>query len=202
MYTSKTPQVLKALASDMTWNKSRDDSAVYLTFDDGPTKGVTDRILDVLKEKNAKATFFCVGEMARNSPELLLRMQSEEHSVGNHTMNHESGWKTSNFSYFKSFLKCHELVNSSLFRPPYGRISKSQAGALKTRTELVMWDVLPGDFDKKVSAAKCLERIKKHTQNGSIIVLHDSQKCGDKVLEFLPDAIEWLQTSGWKLEGL
>ena len=65
-----------------------------------------------------------------------------------------------------------------------------------------MWDVLPGDFDKKVSAAKCLERIKKHTQNGSIIVLHDSQKCGDKVLEFLPDAIEWLQTSGWKLEGL
>ncbi len=186
----------------MTWNKSRNERAVYLTFDDGPTAGVTNEVLDVLKAKNAKATFFCVGEMAKKNPDLLLRIKKEGHSVGNHTMNHESGWKTSNFSYFKSYLKCAHQVNSKLFRPPYGRITKSQSKVIKSKSEIVMWDVLPGDFDQGVTAEKCLKRIKKNTQNGSIIVLHDSDKCGQKVLNMLPKAVDWLQAQGWELKPL
>ncbi|MFK7756307.1 MAG: polysaccharide deacetylase family protein [Flavobacteriales bacterium] len=202
MYTTKTPQVLKALASDMVWNKSREEKVVYLTFDDGPTPDITDRTLNILKKFNAKATFFCVGEMAEKSPQLLQRITEEGHGLGNHTMKHENGWKTQNIDYFRSYLNCAETLDSHLFRPPYGRISKSQAKCIKKRSEIIMWDVLPGDFDEKSTAADCLNRLTKHTQNGSIIVLHDSVKCGEKMLEMLPDALGWLSEEGYELRAL
>ncbi len=202
MYTSKTPEILKALASDLTWNKSREEKCVYLTFDDGPTTGVTDKILELLHLHHAKATFFCVGEMVERNPELLQRLKTEGHSTGNHSHQHESGWKTENAAYFRSYLTCQKLIGSPLFRPPYGRISKSQAKLIKKRSEIIMWDVLPGDFDEKVTADTCLKRIKSNTQNGSIVVLHDSLKCGDKVLDFLPAALDWLTNEGYELKGL
>ncbi len=136
MYTTKTPEILKALASDLTWNKSREEKCVYLTFDDGPAAGVTDKILDILHQFSAKATFFCVGEMVEKNPELLHRIKEEGHALGNHTYKHESGWKTENAAYFRSYLACHDLVDSKLFRPPYGRISKSQAKLIKKRSEI------------------------------------------------------------------
>ncbi len=199
MYTSKTPQLLKALAKDLVWNMPRTEHKVYLTFDDGPTPGVTDKALDLLSEFKAKATFFCVGRMVEDSGELLHRIKSEGHSLGNHTMNHESGWNTSNFSYFRSALSCAELVKSNLFRPPYGRITKSQAKALKSRNQIIMWDVLPGDFDEFCTAEKAVERIKTNAQNGSIIVLHDSQKHGEKMLAILPEALKWLKSEGYEM---
>ncbi|MEZ7887520.1 MAG: polysaccharide deacetylase family protein [Flavobacteriales bacterium] len=202
VYTTKTPEILKALASDLTWNKSREEKCVYLTFDDGPAAGVTDKILDILHQFSAKATFFCVGEMVEKNPELLHRIKEEGHALGNHTYKHESGWKTENAAYFRSYLACHDLVDSKLFRPPYGRISKSQAKLIKKRSEIIMWDVLPGDFDQRVSAATCVKRIKANTKNGSIIVLHDNPKFKEKVLEVLPVALEWLTSEGYELKGL
>lgn len=202
MYTTKTPAALKALASDMVWNMSREEKAVYLTFDDGPTPDITERTLDLLAKFGAKATFFCVGEMAVKSPELVARILEEGHGLGNHTMKHENGWKTTNQTYFRSYLDCSERVSSNLFRPPYGRISKSQASCIKKRSKLIMWDVLPGDFDEKTTAEECLERLTKHTQNGSIIVLHDSIKCGEKMLAFLPDALGRLTEMGFELKAL
>ncbi len=202
MYSSKTPKLIKALASDLVWNRSRKKRSVFLTFDDGPTPGVTDKVLDILYQHKAKATFFCVGEMIQKSPELLERMKNEGHSIGNHTMRHENGWKTSSGSYFRSFLECQELTRSTLFRPPYGRISKSQSKAIKKRCDIIMWDVLPGDFDTSATAEICLTRIKKNTQNGSIIVLHDSQKCGEKVLKILPSILDWHTQKGFELKTL
>lgn len=202
MYTSKTPEILKAFASDLTWNKSRNEKCVYLTFDDGPSAGVTDKVLDILQEYDAKATFFCVGEMAKKNPALLRRIKAEGHSLGNHTFRHESGWKTENSAYFRSYLACNDLVAAKLFRPPYGRISKSQTKLIKKRSEIIMWDVLPGDFDQQVSAATCVKRIKANTKNGSIIVLHDNPKFKEKVLEVLPVALKWLTSEGYELKGL
>ncbi len=202
MYTSKTPEILKAFASDLTWNKSRNEKCVYLTFDDGPSAGVTDKVLDILQEYDAKATFFCVGEMAKKNPALLRRIKAEGHSLGNHTFRHESGWKTENSAYFRSYLACNDLVAAKLFRPPYGRISKSQTKLIKKRSEIIMWDVLPGDFDQQVSAATCVKRIKANTKNGSIIVLHDNPKFKEKVLEVLPVALKWLTSKGYDLKGL
>ena len=202
MYTSKTPEILKAFASDLTWNKSRNEKCVYLTFDDGPSAGVTDKVLDILQEYDAKATFFCVGEMAEKNPALLRRIKAEGHSLGNHTFRHESGWKTENSAYFRSYLACNDLVAAKLFRPPYGRISKSQTKLIKKRSEIIMWDVLPGDFDQQVSATTCVKRIKANTKNGSIIVLHDNPKFKEKVLEVLPVALEWLTGEGYELKGL
>lgn len=202
MYTSKTPEILKAFASDLTWNKSRNEKCVYLTFDDGPSAGVTDKVLDILQEYDAKATFFCVGEMAEKNPALLRRIKAEGHSLGNHTFRHESGWKTENSAYFRSYLACNDLVAAKLFRPPYGRISKSQTKLIKKRSEIIMWDVLPGDFDQQVSATTCVKRIKANTKNGSIIVLHDNPKFKEKVLEVLPVALKWLTSEGYELKGL
>ncbi len=202
MYATKTPTVLKALASDMTWNFSREEKAVYLTFDDGPTPEITERTLDILSKFQAKATFFCVGEMAEKSPELLQRIVEDGHVLGNHTMKHENGWKISDSNYFRSYLECSKQVSSNLFRPPYGRISKSQARCIKKRSKIIMWDVLPGDFDEKATTASCLNRLIKNTQNGSIIVLHDSLKCGEKMLGMLPDALGWLTEEGYELKAI
>jgi len=202
MYTTRTPSLIKALAKDMVWHKSRSDKKIYLTFDDGPTAGVTDEVLNILSQTGSKATFFCVGNMVNKNPELYQRIAIEGHSIGNHTMHHESGWNTKNLSYFRSYIQAAELTSNALFRPPYGRISKSQAAVIKKRSKIIMWDVLPGDFDQKISAEICLERIKSNTQNGSIIVLHDSEKCGRKVLDILPDALSWFKTSGFELDVL
>lgn len=202
VYVSKTPDILKAISSDLTWNKSREERTIYLTFDDGPTPNVTNRVLELLTDHNALATFFCVGEMIVKSPDLFQRIIDSGHSVGNHTMKHENGWKSTNSEYYRSFIECQRLTKSSLFRPPYGRISKVQSKTIKKRSEIIMWDVLPGDFDEKASAEMCVQRLIKSTQNGSIIVLHDSLKCGEKMLKILPKALDWFAEQKFVLKAL
>ena len=107
--------------------------SIYLTFDDGPQPAVTDKVLDILNEFNATATFFCVGENVSNHPEVYSRIVDEGHSTGNHTFNHLKGWHLQNDLYYKNIMKAKPYINGNLFRPPYGKIKMSQLKSLKKK---------------------------------------------------------------------
>lgn len=194
MYTVKSPFFLRWLYPNLTWNQNRHEKRIFLTFDDGPIPDVTPAILDILKNYHVKATFFCVGHNVQKYPEIYARLINEGHTVGNHTFNHLNGWKTPDPAYFDNVNQCQQLIHSKLLRPPYGRIKKSQCRQLEKTYQIIMWDVLSGDFDISLSPEKCLLNVIKHTGNGSIIVFHDNIKAIPRVLYALPRAIEqWLQ---------
>ena len=205
MYLVKSPLLLKWYYPSLTWHKSRREKAIYLTFDDGPIPDVTAFVLKTLKSFNVKATFFCIGDNIRKYPELFQQVLTDGHRVGNHTYNHLKGWKTDTPVYIENFESCQQLMNTSLFRPPYGRIKKKQIDGIKAllpNTEIVMWDVLSGDFDQGLSPDGCYQNVIKHTTNGSIIVFHDSLKAFERVKYALPKAIETLLDKGYIFKTL
>ncbi len=205
MYLVKSPRLLKWYYPSLTWNKSRDHKVIYLTFDDGPIPDVTAFALKTLKSFNAKATFFCIGDNIRKHPEIFLEIKAAGHSIGNHTFNHLKGWKTPDEHYLRNFLQCQELTESKLFRPPYGRIRKSQINAIRNTNpemEIIMWDVLSGDFDTDLEPAQCAKNVIKNTENGSIIVFHDSLKAYERMRYTLPLMLMHFSKLGFRFEGL
>lgn len=205
MYTVRPPFFLKWYYPNLIWNKATDKKIVYLTFDDGPIPNVTDFVLNTLKSFNIKGTFFCIGDNINKHPQIFERIKKEGHAIGNHTYNHLNGWETDNKTYMDNFWKCQELTETNLFRPPYGRIKKSQISNLKSQTsnlEIIMWDVLSGDFDTKLSPEKCYQNVIKNVRNGTIIVFHDSLKAWDRLAYALPKTIEYLLAKGYRFEKL
>ena len=158
--------------------------------------------LDRLAEHDARATFFCVGRNAAAHPHILERIQAEGHAVGNHTWDHANGWRSTQRAYLRSVLACDEVVRSPLFRPPYGRITRGQVSALKSRFRIVMWDVLGADFDTRIDGARCLDNLVRHARPGSILVLHDSLKAWERLEHALPRALEHFSREGYSLEPL
>lgn len=205
MYLVKTPWLLKKLYPALTWHKSRNSPCIFLTFDDGPIPVVTPFVLKILKQFNAQATFFCIGDNVSKHPDVYLQVIADGHRIGNHTYNHLKGWKTANDVYRDNFLKCDDLLHTSLFRPPYGRIKRSQARELKSispNLQIMMWDVLSGDFDTTLTPESCLQNVLKHTANGSIIVFHDSLKAFPRLEYVLPRALEYWVGQGYGFEVL
>lgn len=202
MYLVKAPFFLKLIYPKSIWNKSRKENKIYLTFDDGPIPELTPFVLDTLKQYNIKATFFCVGENIKKNPHLFDRILSEGHQVGNHTYNHLKGWETSDAKYLENIQQCQKLTKSNLFRPPYGKAKKSQLKKLYPNYQIIMWDVLTGDFDHSVSPEKCFINATKYTQNGSIIVFHDNIKAISRVKHALPKTIAYLLAKNYHFEVL
>jgi len=205
MYLVKTPWLLKQFYSGLLWNEDRDKRIIYLTFDDGPIPVVTPFVLKILKQYQAKATFFCIGDNIRKHPDVFEQVKAEGHAIGNHTFHHLKGWKTEDEIYIKDMQACQELTQSQLFRPPYGRIKKSQSSALQTlypELKIVMWDVLSGDFDMSLEPEKCLKNVIKHSENGSIVVFHDSLKAFNRLEYVLPRAMECWSKEGYEFGNL
>lgn len=205
MYLVKTPWLLKRLYPSLLWNNSRSSTCIYVTFDDGPIPIVTPFVLNILKQYQAKATFFCIGDNVKKHPDIFEQVENAGHAIGNHTFNHLKGWKTDDRTYLDNFLKADELAGSNLFRPPYGRIKRSQIKLLreaKPGLKIVMWDVLSGDFDINLSPEDCLRNVLKYTQPGSIIVFHDSLKAFDRLQYVLPKSMEEWSRRGWEFGSL
>lgn len=199
MYLVKTPWLLKKLYPNLIWSARPDTRCIYLTFDDGPIPIVTPFVLNILKQYQAKATFFCVGDNVIKNKDIFEEVKKDGHAIGNHTFNHLKGWITNNQTYLENFSQADKVLNTPLFRPPYGRIKRAQIKLLKNaRTDLkiIMWDVLSGDFDMSLKPEECLKNILKHTQDGSIIVFHDSVKAFPRLKYVLPLALEY-----WSKEG-
>ncbi len=205
MYFTSSPFWLQWLYPTLTWHKNRKDKYVYLTFDDGPVPVVTPYVLNTLKRFNAVATFFCIGDNVCKYPDIFENVLANGHRVGNHTFNHLKGWDTPDNDYMQNIEKCSEVVHSNLFRPPYGRISKTQLSKFKTlfpQMEIVMWDVLSGDFDPNISVEKCTRNVLKNVCNGSIIVFHDSEKAFPRLENTLPVVLKELHDLGYGFKML
>ena len=197
MYLVKTPEIIKPLGKDFLWNFDRKKKNLYLTFDDGPTPQITDETLDLLKEFNAQATFFCLGKNVEENPQLCSRIVEEGHRIANHSSTHPDGWKTCTFGYVKDVLKAQQHIDSVLFRPPYGHITFSQASLLKKKFKIVMWDVISGDFDPAVTEESCFQNVRKAAHNGSIVVFHDNVKVGRKMLPALRKTLQYFSEAGY-----
>ena len=199
MYLTTSPKLLRYLMPrGLIWDFPIQEKVLYLTFDDGPVAGVTDKTLVILDRFNAKATFFCVGENVKKHPDIFMRIIREGHTVGNHTFHHLNGWKTSDDVYLIDVKKCAEQLNSKLFRPPYGRITRRQTKILSKDYKIIMWSVLSGDFDPKVNPEQCTRNVLRSAKAGSIIVMHDGEKSGRTMLEALPPILEYYTQKGFK----
>lgn len=205
----KTHPIIKKIFSKYIWSISTIEKKVFLTFDDGPIPEITDWVLNQLKEYNAKATFFCIGNNIEKNPEVFTRIIENGHAIGNHTFNHVKGWKTSNKTYLKEVVLCEEIMkktttsieNSKLFRPPYGKISLYQSKKLrKFGYKIIMWDVLSADYDKEISKEKCLKNVLNNLEPGSIIVFHDSIKAFKNLEYVLPKTLQFLSEKGYQCD--
>ena len=201
MYFVKTPGILQTILGGLVWRIAKTEK-LFLTFDDGPVPEATPWVLDVLKSKNIKATFFCVGENVKKYPEIYHRILSEGHSVGNHTYNHLNSWKTDNEAYSENVVKAADIINSSLFRPPYGKLKPGLIKSLKEKYDIIMWDVLSGDFDTSLTAEDCLKNVTNNAKEGSIIVFHDSIKAIDKLKVVLPEVISFFEEKGIEMDKI
>ncbi len=186
----RPPQLLRRYYKKSVWRMETDAPVIYLTFDDGPVEELTPWVLDILMHYGVKATFFCVGENIERNRHIYKRILEEGHQVGNHTYNHIKGWKTHTPDYLANVEKCEGLVNTKLFRPPYGRIKKSQFKKLVQEYKVIFWDVLTYDYDKLVSPETCLDNSIRYTRPGSIIVFHDNVKAQKNLKFALPQYIE------------
>ena len=208
-YWVKTNTFIKTIFSKYCWDIPNNEKKIYLTFDDGPTPQVTDWVLAELRKYNARATFFCIGKNIDSNPELFQKIKSENHSIGNHTMNHINGWKSETNEYIKNVKNCAEILSqkyitkSLLFRPPYGKIKKEQSKILrKLGYKIIMWDVLSADFDQTISPEKCLKNVTKNVKSGSVIVFHDSVKASQNLKFALPRTLSFLKEKGYVFDVL
>lgn len=208
------------------------EKILYLTFDDGPHPIATPMVLDQLKRFNAKATFFCIGKNVADHREVYQRILDEGHSVGNHTYSHLNGWKAKDSDYIADVLRAAELIDSRLFRPPYGRITRFQSAVLrhqlaeadktkpadpneatdtppagsgpaeKQHFSIVMWSVLSADWDQQIDGNKCYENVVLNSKPGSIIVFHDSAKALPRLEQALPRVLEHFHQQGYRFEAI
>jgi len=197
MYLVKTPKFIQNLFPNYIWKINETEKVLYLTFDDGPIPEITPWVLEQLKAYNAKATFFCVGENVEKNKAIYKQVKAEGHAVANHTYNHLNGWLEDNATYFVNVRKCASLVKSNLFRPPYGKLKRKQAQFLQRHYQIVMWDVLSGDFDPKITNEECLSNVIDHAGPGSIVVFHDSLKAKEKLEYALPKVLKHYSDLGY-----
>ena len=197
------PQKFKFLLPGVIFTKNCSKRKVYFTFDDGPDPIATPFVLKELAKYNAKATFFVTGKNAEKFPDLLKQISEEGHALGNHTYSHISGWSTTNNGYLEEVKKCSDIVRSSLFRPPYGRIYPWQALKIqRAGYQIVMWDLLTYDFNIKLLSKKPIEKMLKRIKDGSIIVFHDTPKPLENLKNLLPRYLEYCHREGLVFDSL
>jgi peptidoglycan-N-acetylglucosamine deacetylase len=204
-YFVSTPWWLKKVYSNRVWDIPGREKILYLSFDDGPHPEVTPFVLDELKKYRATATFFCIGKNVVAQPQIYKRILTEGHRVGNHTQDHLNGWKVSDKDYLDNIRQAAKYIDSTLFRPPYGRISAFQSACLRRAPfnyRIIMWDVLSADFDRGVSPGKSVRHVLRNARSGSIVVFHDSEKAFDRLKECLPRTLEHFSSRGFRFEGI
>lgn len=195
------PKFVRKMLPDLIW-QIEDERGVYLTFDDGPTPGVTEWILKTLRRHNAKATFFVLGKNVEKYPDLYEKIIAEGHAVGNHTYSHQKGYLMSLERYLEDIDLASYSVQSNLFRPPYARVTPSQLRAVAQRYKIVMWSIISRDYNRKISGKRCLQGVLPHLKAGAIVLFHDSEKAFPNMSYALPKTLERIAELGLKCKAI
>lgn len=176
------------------------DLKIALTFDDGPHPTLTPKILNILKDYGIKATFFVIGENAERYPELIERIRSEGHEIGNHTYSHIRAKDTTEEQMREEILRCESLLGGTsensvkLFRPPEGNLSDrmgEMCGALDYR--VILWSIDTRDWCR-IPAREITESVLRNVRSGDIILMHDyigsNSPTPEALKEMLPQLIK------------
>ena len=185
-YQYNPPSIVKRMFNDFSWNTINEK--VLLTFDDGPNPDTTEMILNKLSDEKIKALFFCVGDNVKKYPELVKQINDEGHTFGNHTFNHKILSTISNDEKDLQILETNKIFEAQLglklkyFRPAHGKFQISTSTILrKYGLKNVMWSLLTYDYKNDLSIVKFATQ--KYLKNNSIIVLHDSDKSKNIILD-------------------
>ena len=149
---------------------------VALTFDDGPRRGTTDVLLEGLRQRGVRATFFLIGQQIAGNEDILRQMQTDGHQVGNHSYDHHFLTDCSEVRFQEEINKTQTLLTEILgpgeywLRPPYGKISDQQQK--QVQTPLVFWSVDPEDWKDK-TASRIVSSVLDQVKDGDIILMHD-----------------------------
>ena len=197
----RVPQFIRNMFPDLVW-QIEDERAVYLTFDDGPTPGITEWILSTLRRYNAKATFFVLGKNVEMYPDLCEKILAEGHRIGNHTYSHQKGTRMSLERYLEDIDFASTMVQSELFRPPYARCTPSQLRAVAQRYKIIMWSIISRDYNRKITGERCLQGVLPYIKAGEIILFHDSEKSFANMSYALPKVLERIAELGLKCKAI
>lgn len=196
------PYLIKKIFSSFQWESKIDK--ILFTFDDGPIPETTPFILETLSAHNIKAAFFCVGENIVKCPELYRKIVNEGHLVCNHTFNHkaisklDSDEATGQIEKFNNLIKQKSGEDVLYFRPPYGKFNLSSASLLQQMNlKTVMWSLLTYDYKNDLNVVKFA--VKKYLKKNSIIVLHDSLKSKDIIVESINFIVDESSRRGFQI---
>ncbi len=180
----------------------KEDKKVAITFDDGPNAQYTEILLDGLKERNVKATFFLIGKQAEQNPEIVERMQREGHEIGNHTYDHVNLCSLS-VSEVKEQV---DLTNEAIMeitgeypiyiRPPFGCWSDELGD--ETGMIDVMWNVDPRDWETD-SVGTIIQRVLNNVEDRDIILFHD---CSKSSVDAALAVVDALRERGYEFVGV
>jgi peptidoglycan/xylan/chitin deacetylase (PgdA/CDA1 family) len=173
-----------------------DEKILFLTFDDGPDNAATIPILEILDRHSVPAVFFCSGRKAEQQPDLMEMIKAGGHATGNHGYDHLDGWLTSNSIYLSDIHRASAFTSGSIFRPPYGRISPLQYRSVKEQYKIYFWDLMPYDFDERLSPKNCCSILLRNLRPGSVIALHDTAQ--SSAGRFLGDFISGAQSKDYR----
>ena len=193
----KPGKLLRWMFPNVIWN-IEDRDGIYLTFDDGPTPGVTEWILQTLDRYDAKATFFVLGKNVELYPDLYQMILDRGHKIGNHTYSHQKGWELPLDRYIEDVDLAGDMLHTELFRPPYARVTRKQLKVIAQRYRIVMWNVLSRDYNIHLTPKMCLRETLKGLRGGDIISMHDSAKSFKNTSYILPTLLRKAQSMGLK----
>jgi peptidoglycan/xylan/chitin deacetylase (PgdA/CDA1 family) len=203
MIPARIPRIVEKFYSERVWRIDTEQKELFLTFDDGPHPTITPAVLSMLKKYDAKATFFCIGDRVKRYPEVYKQILAEGHAVGNHTQHHLNGWKVSDEAYMNDIKEADEFIQSTLFRPPYGRIKKGQSKkVLEQGKKILMWTVLSGDYSKKLSPQDVAKRVSIPFEKGFIYLFHDLEKAEENMFFALGKLLEDACHQGFSMKKI
>jgi peptidoglycan/xylan/chitin deacetylase (PgdA/CDA1 family) len=186
-----------------TYTEARvDQPYIAMTFDDGPSAENTPRLLEMLKQRNIKATFFLIGQNVASNPDIVRRILAEGHEVGNHSWTHPQLSKLSDDRVTSEITKTQDAIKDAsgftptLLRPPYGAITTRQREWIENRfgLNIILWSVDPFDW-KRPGASVITQRILTQVHPGAIILSHDIHK---QTVDAMPATLDGLIKKGYK----
>jgi len=195
----QSPEALKPA----TYSSAHVDGPyIAMTFDDGPSPETTPRLLDILKQRNIKVTFFMIGQNAERNPDLVRRILAEGHEIGNHSWTHPQLSKLSDDRVTQEITKTQEAIKSAsgftptTLRPPYGAITARQRAWIENQfgLNIILWSVDPFDW-KRPGPSVITQRILSGARPGAIILSHDIHK---QTVDAMPATLDALLAKGFK----